>query len=129
MTLLRLKLSEALKSKSLSGGWAWICIPKISSLQWHPFSITNSSEDNFLEFHIAKAGMFRSFAIQTCLRLGAFAFFVSGDWTTALHSTVKDPLTAKSKIGNVFIEGPVGFMGSSLKKYEYLILIGAGVGQ
>ena len=123
VTLLRLGLPKALASKSLAGGWAWIQIPKIS-WQWHPFSITNASDDTFVEFHIAKAGM-----VDIHENISFVLFCSVGDWTQALHSCCEDPLNAVSKLGPVFIEGPVGFMGSALKKYEYLLLIGAGIGK
>ena len=54
--------------------------------------------------------------------------FCSGDWTEKLHSMVKSTQDADLNIGKVYVEGPVGFVGSTLKKYEYILLIGAGMG-
>ncbi|CAB9524713.1 generating NADPH oxidase heavy chain subunit [Seminavis robusta] len=58
-----------------SGMYAFIHVPAISQFEWHPFTLTSSSNDPFIEFHIRSAG----------------------DWTGKLHEYIK---SLNSRSGN-----------------------------
>lgn len=42
--------------KYLAGQWLWLCIPSISHLQWHPFTITSAPSDSYVSIHIRCVG-------------------------------------------------------------------------
>jgi respiratory burst oxidase len=97
------------------GMYAYIKVPKVSQLEWHPFSLTSSPSDEFIEFHCATAG----------------------DWTGTLYDLVKDlesdeetGYLKQDKISNITlkVEGPIGASSQGFKDYPIIVLIGAGIG-
>lgn len=38
------------------GQYLFLCCPKISPYEWHPFTITSSPQDSFISLHIKRAG-------------------------------------------------------------------------
>jgi respiratory burst oxidase len=99
-----------------SGMYAFINIPKVSALEFHPFTLTSAPHEDFIEFHFAGVG----------------------DWTKSTHALLKEVVNAnieeKSKdIPSmkelvVKVEGPVGAASQGFTDYPVLVLVGAGIG-
>jgi respiratory burst oxidase len=97
------------------GMYAFLKVPKVSKLEWHPFSLTSAPYEDFIEFHCARAG----------------------DWTGRLHDLVEtienDEESDKFKCEHASdlilkVEGPIGASSQGFKDYPIVVLIGAGIG-
>ncbi|CAB9530967.1 generating NADPH oxidase heavy chain subunit [Seminavis robusta] len=64
---LRLEKPESWNSRVHAGMYAVINVPAMSLYEWHPFTLTSSPSEPFIEFHIRNAG----------------------DWTNKLHKHVQ----------------------------------------
>ena len=104
-----------------AGMYAFINVPKVSSIEWHPFTLTSAPHDDFIEFHFAQVG----------------------DWTKSVNSLLQGAVmhhgTAASRDGGgydipsmhdlvVKVEGPIGASSQGFSHYPVLVLIGAGIG-
>jgi NADPH oxidase 1 len=77
-------------------------VPKISPLQWHPFTITSSPFDALHSIH----------------------FRVVGDFTRKLANTINE-------VGHVFhikVDGPFGAPASDVFSYDKVVMIAGGIG-
>jgi len=70
------------------GSYYRVCVPQLSSYEWHPFSVISSNASPNLEFLVKSAG----------------------DWTGSLHELVGSKSGASQ---NIFIQGPHGSAGST----------------
>ena len=89
------------------GQYLFLCVPKISVLDWHPFTISSSPIQKVVTLHIRKAGA----------------------WTTALYNLAKD--NDGSIDISIFLEGPYGSVGvdlMSMNRYKMVMLISGGIG-
>jgi respiratory burst oxidase len=97
-----------------AGMYAFINIPKVSPVEWHPFTLTSAPHEDFIEFHFAQVG----------------------DWTKSVHGLLAAMVdtTAESKDATrmqdlvVKIEGPIGASSQGFADYPILVLVGAGIG-
>ncbi|KAG6608749.1 putative ferric reductase [Phytophthora cinnamomi] len=99
-----------------AGQFAFLCIPAISSLQWHPFTISSSPHEPMVTFHIKALG----------------------DWTKKLQSTVfSAEIDGSSRGGanaspfDVLVDGPYGNVSidiESASTYSHFALISGGIG-
>jgi predicted ferric reductase len=88
------------------GDYAFVRIPRISRLEWHPFTISsNPEEKGYLGFHIRSLG----------------------NWTGALHRTFSQ-LSARERRLPVILNGPYGTPSGRIFKSRTAILVGAGIG-
>ncbi|CAB9515739.1 oxidase homolog protein [Seminavis robusta] len=107
-----------------AGMYAFLNIPKVSRVEWHPFTLTSAPGDDYIEFHFAKVG----------------------DWTGAVHDLLGDlcrnnnnqdeapdateahanPQAIRDLV--VRVEGPMGASTQGFKDYPVVVLIGAGIG-
>ncbi|HUX22860.1 MAG TPA: ferric reductase-like transmembrane domain-containing protein, partial [Spirochaetia bacterium] len=88
------------------GDYAFVRIPRISRLEWHPFTISsNPEEKGYLGFHIRSLG----------------------NWTGALHRTFSQ-LSARERRLPVVLNGPYGTPSGRIFKSRTAILVGAGIG-
>lgn len=88
------------------GDYAFIRIPRISRLEWHPFTISsNPEETGYLGFHVRSLG----------------------NWTGALHRTFSQ-LSAQERKVPVVLNGPYGTPSGGIFKSRIAILVGAGIG-
>jgi predicted ferric reductase len=85
------------------GQYIYICVPEISLLQWHPFSLSSSPEQKIVTLHIRKAG----------------------HWTSSLYEIAK----TQNEI-SILLEGPYGSVGVNLSsdQYKSIMLISGGIG-
>lgn len=85
---------------SKSGQYIYICIPQISLLEWHPFSITSSPYEN------------KTLYIK-----------VVGDWTRKLKNKILDGDNL-----DILIDGFYGNIAKYLLEYQYILIFGGGLG-
>jgi NAD(P)H-flavin reductase len=94
-----------------AGMYGVINIPEISRLQWHPFTLTSSPSDDYIEFHFRKVG----------------------GWTQAAHDLLESKIDDKEISGIkdlpiVKVEGPIGASSQGFSDYPVVVLVGAGIG-
>jgi len=90
--------------KSLVGGYYSICVPEISSIEWHPFSIASTPDDNNnIVFMIRNVG----------------------DWTKKLYDYIK--LTPNPTI-SVKLMGPFNSPSENAVHSNKCLLIATGIG-
>ncbi|XP_033102237.1 cytochrome b-245 heavy chain-like isoform X2 [Anneissia japonica] len=95
--------------KMQSGQYIFLKCPSLSHLQWHPFTLTSSPDEDFFSVHIRTAG----------------------DWTTSLSiacgATSKEPIAA-GDLPRVAVDGPFGTASIDIFKYQVGICVAAGIG-
>ncbi|ESQ35966.1 hypothetical protein EUTSA_v10006793mg [Eutrema salsugineum] len=122
--VLSLYMSKPKGFKYTSGQYIYVNCSDVSPLQWHPFSITSASGDDFLSIHIRTLG----------------------DWTSQLKSlfskVCQPPLTSQSglfiadkgqannitRFPRLLIDGPYGAPAQDYRNYDVLLLVGLGIG-
>eukprot|EP00238_Polyblepharides_amylifera_P007236 CAMPEP_0196581748 /NCGR_PEP_ID=MMETSP1081-20130531/35324_1 /TAXON_ID=36882 /ORGANISM="Pyramimonas amylifera, Strain CCMP720" /LENGTH=533 /DNA_ID=CAMNT_0041902089 /DNA_START=189 /DNA_END=1790 /DNA_ORIENTATION=+ len=89
------------------GQYLFLCIPTLTSFQWHPFSVSSSPDQDLVSIHIR----------------------VLGDWTSKLYELCK-PGGADGLLLKVLIEGPYGEPSIDIDgpKYKSFLLISGGIG-
>jgi predicted ferric reductase len=94
-----------------SGQYVFLCVPAISSLQWHPFTISSSPHEPMVSFHIKALG----------------------DWTLKLQSMVS-AASAGAEVAapfDVLVDGPYGGVSIDIKNsstYSHFVLFSGGIG-
>ena len=104
--------------KYLAGQWLWLCIPSISHLQWHPFTITSAPSDPHVSINVR------------CV----------GDWTDELArrvvvtegmehvaATISSAMTVSGDI-KIRVHGPFGAVTELVYKERASICVGSGIG-
>ncbi|XP_071955095.1 NADPH oxidase 2-like [Antedon mediterranea] len=93
----------------LPGQYIFLKCPQLSHLQWHPFTLTSSPDEDFFSVHIRTVG----------------------DWTSSLAlvcgATSKDPVAAEA-LPRVSVDGPFGTASIDIFKYQVGMCVGAGIG-
>jgi len=115
---LKLAKPASWKNQVKAGMYAFVNIPKVSVIEWHPFALTSAPHEDFIEFHFQRVG----------------------DWTTSVHDLLKDIANNSSEINPskkaeqkiqdlvIKVEGPIGASSQGFADYPILVLIGAGIG-
>ncbi|VYS66156.1 unnamed protein product [Arabidopsis thaliana] len=122
--VLSLHLSRPSNFRYKSGQYMYLNCSAVSTLEWHPFSITSAPGDDYLSVHIR----------------------VLGDWTKQLRSLFSEVCKprppdehrlnrADSKhwdyipdFPRILIDGPYGAPAQDYKKFEVVLLVGLGIG-
>ncbi|KAK1943346.1 Respiratory burst oxidase B [Phytophthora citrophthora] len=89
-----------------AGQYAFLCVPAISGLQWHPFTISSSPHEPLVTFHIKALG----------------------DWTQKLKSISS---AATVTPFDVLVDGPYGSVSidiHSIDTYAHFALFSGGIG-
>lgn len=90
-----------------SGMYAFLNIPAVSCVEWHPFTLTSAPYEDHLEFAIAAVG----------------------DWTKSSRDLLGDAaLGDGDAYPRVKVEGPMGAASQDFSKFPILVLVGAGIG-
>ncbi|GAB4853684.1 hypothetical protein Ancab_017874 [Ancistrocladus abbreviatus] len=113
-------MSKPQAFKYRSGQYIFLQCPAISKFEWHPFSITSASGDNYLSVHIR----------------------IVGDWTQELKRVLIEG--NESAIGRLkcnelenmdvrgppklLVDGPYGAPAQDYQNYDVLLLVGLGIG-
>ncbi|CAO2624299.1 Cytochrome b-245 heavy chain [Lemmus lemmus] len=85
------------------GQYIFVKCPKVSKLEWHPFTLTSAPEEDFFSIHIR----------------------IVGDWTEGLTNIYNYPLPFLFRIA---VDGPFGTASEDVFSYEVVMLVGAGIG-
>jgi FAD-binding domain/Ferric reductase like transmembrane component len=124
--IVHLQLKKPLGWKHVrSGMYAFLNVPQISRIEWHPFTLTSTPDDPFVEFHFASIG----------------------DWTDAVQSYLLEQIQAAKhenggEDGNggggaagtaislesvqFKVDGPMGASSQGFMDFEVVVLVGAG---
>ncbi|KAL3663374.1 hypothetical protein V7S43_011779 [Phytophthora oleae] len=89
-----------------AGQYAFLCVPAISSLQWHSFTISSSPHEPLVTFHVKALG----------------------DWTHKLQSMSSAAIVAPF---DVLVDGPYGNISidiHSINTYAHFALFSGGIG-
>ena len=98
----------AVRAYTQPGQFVLVYIPSVSRWQAHPFSITSSASDNFVEVHVR----------------------ASGDYTRALvhlAMTAADGITPHPTL-TVALEGPYGHSPWPSPEHSSIVLVAGGIG-
>lgn len=90
-----------------AGQYAFINIPTLTPLEWHPFSISSAPEGSTLTFHIKNMG--------------------KDTWTSRLSRIYCSPDYQVDPLPIVNVDGPYG-RPPSFEDYETVILVAGGIG-
>ncbi|XP_070567414.1 cytochrome b-245 heavy chain-like isoform X2 [Ptychodera flava] len=93
----------------LPGQYVFIQCPKISRLEWHPFTLTSAPEEETFSVHIR----------------------LVGDWTQALSKVCKADeieFQVASKMPSLGIDGPFGTSSTDIFRYSVGVCVAAGIG-
>eukprot|EP00455_Lapot_gusevi_P053492 TRINITY_DN834_c0_g1_i3.p1 TRINITY_DN834_c0_g1~~TRINITY_DN834_c0_g1_i3.p1 ORF type:complete len:1190 (-),score=250.86 TRINITY_DN834_c0_g1_i3:81-3254(-) len=93
-----------------AGQYAFVCIPAISPLQWHPFTISSSPADGEFTFHIKSMGSEREQSWTYQLRRLALTY------------------SHQDALPSILVDGPYGKMGIDIEDYEECVLVAGGIG-
>ncbi|KAM8952253.1 NADPH oxidase 1 [Pelodytes ibericus] len=85
------------------GQYIFLNCPSISTLEWHPFTLTSAPEEDFFSVHIRSAG----------------------DWTEKLLQDFQDKAENPPRLE---VDGPFGTASEDVFQYEVSMLVGAGIG-
>eukprot|EP00041_Stephanoeca_diplocostata_P026478 m.715088 g.715088 ORF g.715088 m.715088 type:complete len:533 (+) comp22976_c0_seq3:408-2006(+) len=106
---------KALGGSYTPGQYCFLCIPEVSVLQWHPFSISSAPDGKrgVVTHHIKNMG--------------------AGSWTDALHHRIPNvsweaSSSAANTLGTVLVDGPYGSPGVDIDKSGAIVLVCGGVG-
>jgi len=133
-----------------AGSYATINISNVALFEWHPFTISSAPEDKVLRFHIRRAGDWTAKLYDCVRRLEELNKKDSHQKkrhnTTFLqpHFSRKEDdegedihngqiinsviLPDLKELSNVYIQGPFGAPTNDFFRYDYLVLIGLGIG-
>lgn len=97
------------------GQFVYLKCPSISCWQWHPFTLTTVPQDQQLGIHFRVCGNWTRQMAEAC----GVSFLPDG--------TIE--CLAVKHLPSILVDGPFGNFCHPLSRYEYLLLIGAGIGQ
>ncbi|KAG0366893.1 hypothetical protein BGZ54_004726 [Gamsiella multidivaricata] len=106
--------------QALAGQYIFLCCPEVSLWQWHPFTLTNAPEEDYLSVHIRVIG---DFTEALSRKLGCDADGPSG-W----EENLGDKKGLITVLPRIMIDGPFGAASEDVFKFEVTILVGAGIG-
>ncbi|KAJ1506816.1 hypothetical protein HMI55_001021 [Coelomomyces lativittatus] len=111
-------------AKVRSGQYIWINCPLVSTIQWHPFTLTSCPQEDFLSVHIRLVGDWtRSFA-KAC---GVVQPSLSQKSTTKSMAPQLGELCIET-LPWVMIDGPFGAASEDWMQFETVVCVGAGIG-
>ncbi|OAQ26388.1 hypothetical protein K457DRAFT_79060 [Linnemannia elongata AG-77] len=107
--------------RALAGQYIFLCCPEVSLWQWHPFTLTNAPEEDYLSVHIRVVG---DFTKALGRRLGCDVDGVA-EWEETMGDKDQGLVTILPRI---MIDGPFGAASEDVFKFEVTVLVGAGIG-
>ncbi|GBB98951.1 hypothetical protein RclHR1_03370018 [Rhizophagus clarus] len=97
--------------KYKAGQYLYLNVPQISSLQWHPFTITSAPDDPYVSVHIRQVG---DFTEELAELLGC--------------NLITDKDYVPRELPKLRIDGPFGAPAEDVFNNEIAILVGCGIG-
>ncbi|RLN73666.1 hypothetical protein BBJ28_00006320 [Nothophytophthora sp. Chile5] len=92
-----------------AGQYAFLCVPSLSALEWHPFSMSSSPHEDLVTFHIKAVG----------------------DWTTELLQAAPEAPTDGEAPFEILVDGPYGNISIDLESpsmYSHFAIFAGGMG-
>ncbi|KAG2783005.1 hypothetical protein PC129_g14141 [Phytophthora cactorum] len=92
-----------------AGQYVFLCVPTISNLQWHPFTISSSPHESMATLHIKALG----------------------DWTNKLQSLVGASAGEVASPFDILVDGPYGSVSIDIQTpstYSHFALFSGGIG-
>ncbi|KAJ0392108.1 hypothetical protein ATCC90586_011717 [Pythium insidiosum] len=92
-----------------AGQYVFLCVPSMSLLEWHPFTIASAPHEPMVTLYIK----------------------VVGDWTQRLAQLAASTTAGASDSVSVLVEGPYGALSVDLEHsdtYSHVVLVGGGIG-
>ena len=145
--IVRLKLTKPPQWKHVrSGMYSFLKCPAVSRIEWHPFTLTSTPDDDYVEFHFAPVGDWTESVRSYVERQLALAGDDAGDGGSknAKNSSQNNidieeqPRYGSSRLqpfgagdGNEVhfkVDGPMGASSQGFSDYEVVVLVGAGIG-
>ncbi|WZZ83786.1 hypothetical protein YC2023_104358 [Brassica napus] len=122
--VLSLYMSKPKGFKYRSGQYIYVNCSDVSPFQWHPFSITSASGDEFLSIHIRTLGDWTS--QLKCL----FSKVCQPPSTSQSGLFTADLVQANNitRFPRLLIDGPYGAPAQDYRNYDVLLLVGLGIG-
>ncbi|KAI5476018.1 hypothetical protein MNV49_000490 [Pseudohyphozyma bogoriensis] len=129
---------EKLSFKYKAGMWLFLNVPEVSTLQWHPFTISSAPDDPYVSVHIRQVGDFtkalgnrlgctEGLAAETSL--SASGKNEKGGYGSGDFVDVQEVLGARSRpLPTLRIDGPYGAPAEDVFKNEVCVLVGTGIG-
>lgn len=90
-------------TKPQPGQYVYLKCASISKFEWHPFTVTSATEEDFVSVHIRTVG----------------------DWTKELAKKLEKYPQDVPRIG---VDGPYGSPADDVFNYDSVVLVGAGIG-
>ncbi|XP_010259644.1 PREDICTED: respiratory burst oxidase homolog protein B-like [Nelumbo nucifera] len=122
--VLALHMSKPQGFKYRSGQYIFVNCSAVSSLQWHPFSITSAPGDDYLSIHIRTLGdwtsQLKAVFAQVCQP-------PTEDQSGLLRADIKTG-SNPPRLPRLLIDGPYGAPAQDYKEYDVLLLVGLGIG-
>ncbi|KAK1942608.1 Ferric reduction oxidase 3 [Phytophthora citrophthora] len=88
-----------------AGQYAFLCIPSISKIQWHPFTISSAPHEDIVSIYIK----------------------ASGDWTNQLYQVAQN----EDFVCDLLVDGPYGRVSVDIENreiYSHFALFAGGIG-
>ncbi|KAJ9293563.1 hypothetical protein DTO271G3_7642 [Paecilomyces variotii] len=111
--------------KYKAGQWLFLQVPEVSTMQWHPFTITSCPFDPYVSVHIRQVGDFTR-ALGDALGCGpAQAKELDGLDPMGMYEIA---MQNGQKMPSLRIDGPYGAPAEDVFDNEIAVLIGTGIG-
>uniref|UniRef100_X2ATU6 FAD-binding FR-type domain-containing protein n=1 Tax=Capitella teleta TaxID=283909 RepID=X2ATU6_CAPTE len=91
------------------GQYVFLKCPSISHLEWHPFTLTSSPQEDFFSVHVR----------------------IAGDWTAKLAELCchdEYQVHDSSTLPKISVDGPFGTCSEDVFRYQVDVLVAAGIG-
>lgn len=125
MVGLKLAKPKAWENYVKSGMYAFINVPKVSCIEWHPFTLTSAPTEDFIEFHFSRIGDWTGDVHDLLADLSPDEP-ADEEGTPSTRSSTKPKINLKDLV--VKIEGPMGASSQGFSDYPIVVLVGAGIG-
>jgi len=128
-TVLELELAHNRTFAFEPGQWAYLCVPAVCKVEFHPFAIlaADITPSDYEEPDVTLPEDLQPERVEDLPKnVNRIKVLVKtlGDWTGRLESTPFSSL----RLSNAYIQGPVGRIPTVFESFNSVILAGAGAG-
>lgn len=101
--VMEIRFRKKMMTKPQPGQYIYLKCFSIAKFEWHPFTVTSATEDNYVSIHIRTVG----------------------NWTKELAKKIEN---YPQETPSLSVDGPYGSPADDVFNYDGVILIGAGIG-
>jgi predicted ferric reductase len=140
---IRLAKPKSWEKQMHAGMYAYINVPQVSRLEWHPFTMTSSPSDSYIEFHVRRAGDWTG-KLHDLLQEYKAAELGKVEMNRGSNATERDdsdpeftesstspaPIKLYTRLSDLVIkvEGPIGAPSQGYSNFPIVVLVAAGIG-